>query len=350
MRPDNFFYQSGLVMRMLIAVACFSALLSSCRDAAAPDPVIAELLRLPPGWEAPAFPEDNALTADRWALGRKLFFEPALSRDSSLSCASCHQPALAFTDGRAKSIGVNGAIGMRNAPTLTNVGYAPYFMTEGGVATLEIQVGVPIQEHAEFDFNILLVAERLTRIPEYRQLSRAAYERDPDPFVITRALSTYERTMISGRSAYDRYLLGEESALDESQRRGMELFFSDRTACSQCHGGRTFTQYAFENNGLYSSYSDPGRARLTGLASDSARFKVPTLRNITETAPYMHDGSLLTLEEVMAHYRSGGEEHPNKSPLIRPLDLSDAEAGDVMAFLRSLSDPDFLTDDRFIPE
>jgi cytochrome c peroxidase len=337
----------GLAVLLLLTVI---ALIGSCRRDSVAPPDAAGLLNLPPGFPAPPFPPDNELTYARWALGKKLFYEPALSRDSTLSCASCHQPALAFTDGRRVSLGVENREGLRNAPTLANVAYHPYFMKEGGVRTLEMQVAVPIEEHAEFDFNFVLLGQRLAADDAYQRMSREAYDRPIDPYVISRAIAAFERTLISGRSAYDRFEQGQSDALSEQALRGRALFFSSRTDCFQCHGGLDFSNYGFFNNGLYAEYTDPGRARLTGLEEDRALFKVPSLRNIELTAPYMHDGSLSSLDEVITHYLSGGAGHVNQSPLIRPLDLSDEEAADLKAFLLALTDPDFLTNPAFLPE
>lgn len=306
------------------------------------------LLVVPPGFPDPVFPDGNELTPARWVLGKKLFYDPVMSNDSTISCASCHHAAKAFSDTVAFSPGVAGRPGTRNAPTLTNIGYHPYFTREGGVPTLEMQVLVPIQEHNEFDFNILLIAERLLRDTSYVRMSREAYGRDPDAFVITRSIACFERTLVSGNSRYDRHFFqGESEALTAAEKRGMELFFSEKTDCSRCHGGFNFTNYAFENNGLYTDYTDPGRFRLTEMESDRARFKVPTLRNAALTAPYMHDGSLPTLEAVVEHYDSGGRPHPNKSALIRPLALSAAEKADLVAFLNSLTDEAFVDNPKF---
>ncbi len=343
----------GLRQIFLPALAGFGLLFfaQSCREnQTLPDPDIVQLLNLPPGFPEPEFPADNALTLERWTLGKRLFYDVSLSRDSSISCSSCHLPELAFSDGRSVSLGVNNAPGTRNAPTLANVAYHPYFMREGGVPSLEMQVGVPIQEHAEFDFNFVLLTERLAQDSSYQQMSRAAYDRNIDPFVVSRAIACFERTFISGRSAYDRFESGEAGVLSESAERGMTLFFSDRASCSHCHGGMNFTDYSFKNNGLYTDYTDPGRARLTGLEEDEALFKVPTLRNIGQTAPYMHDGSLPDLESVLEHYRSGGTAHPHKSEFIRPLDLTAQELDDLKSFLLALTDTEFLTDPKFRPE
>ncbi|HRI61517.1 MAG TPA: cytochrome c peroxidase [Saprospiraceae bacterium] len=316
-----------------------------------PEPVSVEpepLLVVPQGFPAPVFPADNELTQARWALGKKLFYDPVMSSDSTISCASCHHAAKAFSDTVAFSPGVAGRPGTRNAPTLANIGYHPYFTRDGGVPTLEMQILVPIQEHNEFDFNILLIVERLLRDSTYIRMSREGYGRDPDAYVITRSIACFERTMVSGQSRYDAYFFqGENTALTAAEKRGMDLFFSKKTDCSQCHADFNFTNYAFENNGLYADYPDPGRFRLTGLETDLARFKVPTLRNVTLTAPYMHDGSMPTLEAVVAHYNSGGQTHPNKSALIRPLGLTADERADLVAFLRSLTDEKFVNNPKF---
>lgn len=332
-------------MKKLLPLLAF-ALFFACEKQQT-EPPAEPLLAVPEGFPAPVFPEGNELTPERWALGKRLFFDPVLSKDNTVSCASCHLPELGFTDGKAVSEGVEGRLGTRNAPTLGNVAYHPYFTREGGVPTLEMQILVPIQEHAEFDFNILLIAERLNADNSYSQASRAAYGRAPDAFVITRSIACFERTILSGGSRYDQFLNGKNSALTAAERRGKDLFFSEKLACSQCHGGFNFTNYAFENNGLYEDYPDPGRFRLTGEEADRALFKVPTLRNVDVTAPFMHDGSLPTLEAVVEHYNSGGKNHPHKSGLVKPLGLTAAEKADLLAFLEALTDNDFLDNPKF---
>lgn len=307
-------------------------------------------ISLPAGFPKPVYPADNQPTAERIALGRKLFYEPALSRDSSLSCGSCHQPSRAFSDGQARSTGIEGREGRRNAPSLANVAYFTAFMREGGVPTLEMQVQVPIQEHEEFDFNILLVAERLQRMPAYVALSQNAYGRKPDAFVITRAIAAFERSLISGDSPLDRYLFGgEQAAISEAAKRGYLLFHSSRLACNSCHSGFLFTSQGFANNGLYAVYADSGRYRLTQKASDTGLFKIPSLRQAALTAPYMHDGSIPSLEDVIDHYASGGKPHPNKSAQIKPFTLSLQEKNDLLAFLHSLTDTAFCTNPAFQP-
>lgn len=305
------------------------------------------LMNVPLGFPEPVFPADNELTPERWALGKRLFYDPILSVDGTVSCASCHAQDLGFTDGKKFSEGVEGRSGHRNAPTLANVAYHPYYTREGGVPTLEMQILVPVQEHVEFDFNILSIVDRLKADTSYVAASWEAYGREPDAFVITRAIACFERTILSGNSRYDLFLNGNQSALSEKELNGKDLFFSSRLNCSSCHVGFNFTNYAFENNGLYEEYPDAGRFRLTEKEEDIALFKVPTLRNIAVTAPYMHDGSVATLEEVIEHYNSGGKLHPHKSNLVKPLDLSAQEKSDLIAFLESLTDNDFLNDAKF---
>ncbi|MBL7807901.1 MAG: c-type cytochrome [Saprospiraceae bacterium] len=306
------------------------------------------LLAVPKGFPTPQFPLDNELTAARFALGKRLFYDVAMSRDSTISCASCHAPSLAFSDSVAFSPGVAGAAGKRNAPTLANVAYHPYFTREGGVPTLEMQILVPIQEHNEFDFNILLIADRLKSDTTYVRMSQEAYGRDPDFYIITRGIACFERTLISGQSRYDEFFFqGKTNALTASELRGMDLFFSEKTNCAGCHSGFNFSNYAFENNGLYETYPDPGRFRLTEDPADIARFKVPTLRNVAVTAPFMHDGSFSSLTSVVEHYDSGGKNHPHRSPLIRQLGLTAQEKVDLVAFLESLTDEKFITNSKF---
>ena len=300
-------------------------------------------LQVPIGFPVIPFTAENPYTPEKWHLGKKLFYETALSVDNSISCASCHKPEIAFSDFASRSIGFGQQIGRRNAPSLANVAYHPYYTREGGVPTLEMQILVPIQEHDEFNFNIIEIAERLNDIPEYVEMSNAAFGRDPDAYVITRAIGIFERTLISGNSSYDSFNNGKKSAISIAAQRGANLFFSERTGCSNCHSGFNFTDYSFANNGLYEVYADIGRERLTGKKADRALFKVPTLRNIAVTAPYMHDGSIATLREVIQHYNSGGKAHPNKSHLIKTLGLSTQEQQDLLAFLNSLTDNTFLS-------
>ena len=306
------------------------------------------LMEIPSGFPNVEAPENNVFSVERWNLGKMLFYDNIMSADTSLSCASCHQQALAFSDQLPVSLGVDGRLGSRNAPSLANVAYHPYFLREGGVPTLEFQILVPIQEHDEFDFNIVRIADRLKNDPKYVAMAQEAYQRAPDPFVITRSIACFERSLISGNSPFDRYTqFGETEQFSTAAARGMELFNSNRLNCSACHSGFNFTTYAFENNGLYRDYVDEGRLRFTHNEADRALFKVPSIRNIGLTAPYMHDGSINTLEEVLAHYETGGKSHINKSELIKPFTLTQTERADILKFLHSLTDEVFISNPLF---
>ena len=333
--------KSSLLFVLFIAI-----FLSACIHRSLFSGSICEI-SVPNGFPEINFPEDNGFTKERWLLGKKLFFDKSLSLDSSISCSSCHQPALAFSDSVALSLGVKKLIGTQNAPTLTNVAYHPYYTRLGGVSTLEKQILVPIQEHNEFNFNIIEIAKRLQANKEYKQLSKKAYNREFDYYVITRAIANFERSLISGDSKYDRYKQGLNK-LTESEKEGMALFFSDKTNCSKCHSGFNFSNYAFENNGLYETYNDVGRKRLTEKDEDLEKFKVPTLRNVELTAPYMHDGSFKTLDEVVKHYNSGGKQNKQKNALIKPLNLTEVQQKNLVQFLNTLTDRKFCNNKAFV--
>ncbi len=321
----------------LIALALVAI---GCSTEHSTEPPIA-LVDVPPGFTEQVYPSDNQPTPERVRLGKFLFFSKELSRTRTLSCASCHNPSLAFTDGRATSIGVEERIGTRNAPSLANVGYQPYFMREGGVPTLEMQVLVPVQEHNEFDMNMLDVVARLKKDSMVQTLSRSAYQRDIDAYVITRAIASFERTLVSGRSRAD------VNRLTAQEERGRTLFMSSRAGCTSCHGGFLYTNHEITNNGALETYTDVGRYRLTNKESDRYMFKVPSLRNVGITAPYMHNGSISSLREVIDRYNRGGMGHPATDARIAPLGLRDDECDDLEAFLRSLTDEGFSNDPRF---
>jgi len=296
-------------------------------------------LSLPLGFPYPIIPNDNLPTQNRIRLGRMLFFDPILSRDSTVSCESCHHENNVFSDTLRVSIGIEGRKGTRNTPSLVNIAYQPVFFWDGGVPSLEQQVLAPFDAHAEFDFDINKVALLLNNHPAYPALFQKAYNRLPDVYSITRAIACFERTLYGGTSKYDSYVYkGDSSALTISEIRGMKIFFGENGECFHCHQGFNFTDYSFRNNGLYSVYPDSGRAMITLSASDLGKFKVPSLRNIEKTAPYMHDGSFPTLEKVVQHYVEGGRRHRNKDRLIQPLALSKVEQQDLINFLKSLSD------------
>ncbi len=307
-------------------------------------------LAVPKGFPAPVIPSDNQLTEERISLGRQLFFDPVLSRDSTISCASCHLAQNAFTDTARFSKGVKNTAGTRNSMPLINMAWSNSFFWDGGVPSLELQVLAPLTNHLEMDMDMKEVLKRLNEHPLYPSLFRKAYQREPDEYSLFRAIASFERTLISGNSRFDRYFYhGEDGALNDSEKRGLNLFFGNTLHCSSCHTGVNFTNGSLENNGLYTDYPDEGRFTITGNPSDKGKFKVPTLRNIEVTAPYMHDGSIATLEGVIEHYSSGGKYHPNKSPHVHkdPVPLSVQEKTDLINFLKSLTDSTFLHNTTF---
>jgi cytochrome c peroxidase len=343
---------------------------------------------LPEGFPEPHVPADNPMTADKVELGRHLFYDERLSHSGTMACASCHEQARAFTDGKATTEGSTGHALPRSSMSLTNVAYlSVYTWANPKLADLEAQALVPM--FADFPLELGVqqdtpaVLRRFAEDPEYALLFAAAFPEDEEPVTverITQALAAFERTLISGDSAYDRYTYGGETeAMSAAAVRGMALFFSERAECYHCHAGAAFTTSFrsagsepgppdFQNNGLYNvggtGAYPPGNGGLyefTGDPRDQGKFRVPTLRNVGLTAPYMHDGSLKTLAEVVEHYAAGGRDvtdgpfagdgrdNPQKSPLVREIDLTDAEKADLVAFLESLTDEGFVTDPRFGP-
>ncbi|MBK9175386.1 MAG: c-type cytochrome [Flavobacteriales bacterium] len=295
-------------------------------------------LQLPVGFTPVAAPADNPLTLASVQLGKALFFEKRLSRDGTISCASCHFPAHAFSDTVPLSLGVDGLPGMRNAPSLANLAYHPAFFRDGGVPTLEQQVIAPIHDPVEMDHSIIQAAAALRHQEPYSTMSMRAFGIPLDALGLSRALASYERTLISGWSRWDRWMLGDATALTESEQRGWELFSSADLNCLACHGGFDFSDHDYHNVGQYLSYVDPGRERITLRPEDHGRFKTPSLRNIAITAPYMHDGSMVTLEEVIDHFATGGQAHPNRDPEMRSFALTPTQRADLIAFLHALTD------------
>lgn len=288
------------------------------------------------------FPADNPMTEAKIALGRKLFFDKRLSDDNSISCADCHHPEKAFTDGKAKSTGVRGGITDRNAPSLLNSAYLQRVMFDGELKTLEMQVIVPVQEHTEMASDMLQLIKELRAVPEYEQAAQDIFGRSFDPWVLTRSISAFERSLLSQNSAYDRYMAGDSSALTVSQKRGLHLF-SDKLYCTSCHPGPHFTTYGNSCNGLYADYGkDQGRYRINNLETDKGVFKIPSLRNVVLTAPYMHDGSLATLNDVLDQYAAGGKGHANQSKIVVSFQLTEQERSDLLHFFESLTDTSYL--------
>jgi len=349
-----------------------------------PTPVSSFVWNLPAGFPRPFVPADNPMSEAKVQLGRHLFFDERLSLNETQSCSSCHAQERAFSDGQTVSTGSTGELTPRNAPSLTNVAYNPTLTwMSPHLVRLEDQTLVPLfgEEPVELGFSgredVLL--QRLRDEALYQQLFAEAFPGEADPISVgnvTKALASFERILISGSSPYDRYLQGDDTALSESARRGLNFFFSELLECDHCHGGLNFASSLthdgnlndptpFENNGLYDidgngAYPEPntGLFAFTGEPRDMGRMKPPTLRNIELTAPYMHDGSIATLEEVILHYERGGrliEDGPNagdgkaspfKSSFLTGFPLSPQGRADLIEFLKSLTDTGFTTDPR----
>ncbi|MBX2817853.1 MAG: cytochrome-c peroxidase [Saprospiraceae bacterium] len=281
-------------------------------------------------------PSDNAITDTRVALGERLFFDPLLSADTSISCVHCHLPEYAFADTTALSDGVAGALGKRNAPSLFNRAYLGLINKDGGVKNLDLQALVPIEDEHEMALPVLKLQERLRNDREYQEMSMLAYGRQPDAYVVTRALASYVRTLISADAPYDRHLQGDATALGADAQAGMHLFESDRLGCCNCHAGVLLTTHDFANNGLYEQYADRGRGLITMDSSDYGKFRIPSLRNVSLTAPYMHDGSLSSLDEVIDHYAFFASRQ-GRDDRLRTFELTAMERQQLKAFLDSLT-------------
>jgi cytochrome c peroxidase len=301
----------------------------------APAPVGA--LDVPLGLDAFAsVPEENPLTAEKSALGRRLFADPILSLDRTHSCASCHRPGHAFADSARISPGVRGRRTARNAPTLVNRAYGKAFFWDGRAASLERAVLQPIENPDELALGLPALIPRLRFDARYRVLFQRAFPAEQiTPTTVSYALASYLRTVRVGDTPVDRYVSGDTTALSQSARRGRTLFLG-KGGCADCHSGPTFTDERFHNTGVAVGRRDTGRYTVTRDVADLGRFKTPTLRRIASTAPYMHDGSIPTLDQVVEFYDGGGRTSPNLDPDIRPLHLSAVEKADLLAFLRAL--------------
>ena len=344
--------------------------------------------QLPKGFPKPRVPADNPMSEAKVKLGRYLFYDTRLSGNGTQACATCHQQSLAFTDGRAQGIGSTDELHSRGPMSLVNIAYSSVLTWSNPTETsLEHQALTPMFGRHPVELGLPVGADDLLdalRVdPVYGDSFPAAFRGEVDPFTldnVTKAIAAFERTIISASSPYDRYHFGgEDNAISESAKHGEVLFFSEPLSCFRCHGGFNFSsattfegaadhdgEDAFHNTGLYNvtgatSYPAPnvGIYEFTKQPGDVGKFKVPTLRNIALTAPYMHDGSAKTLEEVLDHYAAGGRTiasggnagngslNPYKDPLVRGFKLSPRDRADLIAFLDSLTDDEVIHDSRF---
>jgi cytochrome c peroxidase len=331
---------------------------------------------LPQSFSPPRVPAGNPMSQSKVALGRYLFYDRRMSTNGAESCASCHHQELAFTDGRATALGATGQNHPRSAMSLVNVAYSTVLTwSNPTLVTLEEQALVPMMSDHPVELGmggkIDTFLARIQADQVYRDLFPQAFPDEKSPFTlanVAKALAAFERSIISARSPYDRYHYGNDrAAISDSAQRGEALFFNNPIAgCSQCHSGPNFTDSKFHNTGLYNvagAYSYPapnlGIFQFTHIPSDVGKFRTPTLRNVALTAPYMHDGSIATLEEVLDHYEAGGRtilagpyagrghENPHRDPRIAAVPLTAQNRQDLLAFLRSLTDDELIHDNRF---
>ncbi len=296
-------------------------------------------LEVPLGLLPLRFPADNPYTVEKRELGRLLYYDKRLSADGTVACASCHAPEHAFTDGQPVSTGIRGQKGGRSAPTVFNRAFSLAQFWDGRAKSLEEQAAGPIANPIEMGNTHEVMVKTLKGIAGYRALFQKAFGKEDFGIEeVTKAIATYERTVVSGNSPYDRYKAGQKKAMSEAQVRGMDVYFN-KAKCDQCHEGINFTTNAYHNLGVGMDKPNPdeGRFAVTKNPADWGAFKTPTLREIARTAPYMHDGSLATLEEVVDFYDKGGIPNKNLDATMKPLKLTAQEKKDLVEFLKALN-------------
>jgi cytochrome c peroxidase len=281
---------------------------------------------------------------DKVELGKLLFFDKQLSLDSSISCASCHIPEFAFSDTTALSKGVGGKLGLRNAPSVMNVKFRDRFFYDGRAKNIEDQVHFPVEDPLEMNLAFDEAVKRIASDPVYMEAFKRLYGEAPNRVNVANAIAEFERSLESSNTPYDDFMNEKPSTFSESAKRGMDVFLSDKAKCFDCHFSPDFTGDEFKNIGLYNGldWNDPGRFKITGDSADLGKFKVPGLRNVGVTGPYMHNGRFKTLMEVIDYYDTPDKFVPNAinrdSTLSKPLNLTTQEKTDLLNFLLSLTD------------
>jgi cytochrome c peroxidase len=331
--------------RLLLPLALLLALGAAAPPGAAPGPVPEDTLpanlapdAIPLGLGPRPVPDDNPLTGARVRLGRQLFFDPILSGDGTVACATCHRPAHGFSGGPSRPRGVGGRPAARKPPTLFNRAYGTAFFWDGRESSLEAQALRPIEDPAEMGSRLADVVGRLRAHEGYRSRFAGAFPDGVTAANVGKALAGFERVLLRGDSRVDRFRRrGDAAALTPQERHGLWLYES-KARCWRCHGGPNFTDEGFHNTGVGwgKDPPDPGRYRVTRREPDRGQFKTPTLRGVALTAPYMHDGSLATLADVVEFYNRGGGANPHLDPALAPLGLTSDEVRALVAFLEAL--------------
>jgi len=315
-----------------LAVLVFTFIISpGASTVQAEEPVI----KVPAGLPPIEFPADNPPTAEKIVLGKQLFFDKRLSRDNTISCATCHAPDKGYSNADQFATGFKGQKGGRNSPTVINAAYNKFHFWDGRAGSLEEQALGPIANPIEMNLTIKEAVTRINAIPGYKKQFQQIFGSDATEDNIAKAIATYERTILCGDAPYDRFKAGDKKALSEAAQRGMKLFFG-KASCSSCHAGPNFTDNAFHNIGvgMDAKAPDVGRKVISKLGGDQGSFKTPTVRDIGRSAPYMHDGGMQTLKEVVDHYNKGGIPNEFLDEEIFKLNLTPQEVDDLVTFLK----------------
>ena len=328
---------TGLLIAIIVAVATVVGV--SMPAVAGPDEHLAGLKKKYQRPTSVPFPSDNAYTRDRETLGRMLFFDPRLSRSNVISCATCHNPSFSWGDGLPKGVGHGQKEVGRRTPTILNVAWSELLFWDGRADSVEAQALGPVTAPGEMNMSLEELIPKLQGIEGYRLLFAAAYPGEGvSAASVAKAIATFERTVVSGVAPFDEWILGKDDAMSASAKRGFMLF-NGKARCATCHTGWNLTDGGFHDIGLTSK--DPGRGKLLpNITRMQHAFKTPTLRNVDHRAPYMHDGSVATLREVIELYDTAGVARPSRSPEIVPLHLTRAEKADLLAFLHTLTSQD----------
>jgi cytochrome c peroxidase len=292
-------------------------------------------LKVPLGLKPVPVPADNPLTLEKVELGKQLYFDPRLSCDDTVSCASCHDPKKGWSNDERFATGVRSQLGGRSAPTIINAAYAELQFWDGRAHRLEGQALGPIANPIEMDHKLEDCVVKLNKIPGYKQQFQKIFGTDVTPENIAKAIAAFERTVLSGNAPYDKFKAGDTGAMSEAAQRGMKVFFG-KGHCSACHTGGTFSDNSFHNIGVGMDAKTPdlGRYEITKMIGDKGAFKTPGLRDVARTKPYMHDGTFKTLEEVVDHYDKGGIKNPQLDEEIFPLKLTPQEKADLITFMK----------------
>ena len=358
-------------MKKIIFFVLFLSVFASCKDTKEDPNDLSSIpyapksfaLTAPKEWGAPNTPADNPLTVEGIELGRRLFYDPILSKDSSISCAHCHNVSSSFTDNKVVSDGIQGRIGKRSSMALVNLAYNPKtFFWDGRVKTLEEQALLPVEDHTEMDENWDNVLRKLQRHADYTVRFRKAFgisqKAEITKELAIKAVAQFERSIISKDSRFDQFLAKKIDFTDDEQF-GYDMFDNKVATlpdaqCGHCHVtlNQQLTTNEHLNNGLQEAntlddFKDLGFGAVSKIKNDNGKMRVTSLRNIALSAPYMHNGSLKTLAEVVEHYKSGGKYSPNKDPLIQQIKLNPVQTKQILAFLKTLTDSTFLKNEAY---